>query len=178
MGCSYRIRQFWHSITSKPGYQDLERIGEYLTTSQLQLFRKLSLGEQAHSIRVFIRLIQQNETDYDLLVAALLHDIGKTIYPLNNWERVFIVLAEKLFPQYIAEWGCVDTEDGSWIKNWRRPLVIAKYHPSWGAELAEETNVSQNVLNLIRFHQDYSYLSKTSIENEWMNKLQIADRNS
>lgn len=174
----YRIRQFWQSIISKPGDQDLKLIGEYLSNTQFELFRKLSLGEQAHSIRVFKYIIQQNETDRDLLIAALLHDIGKTIYTLNIWERVFIVITNILFPKRINGWGDGGNLDGSWTVNWHRPLIIAKYHPDWGAELAEKVNVSQTVINLIRNHQDYAYLFNTSFERELLTKLQIADRNS
>ena len=178
MGLFYRIRQFWHIITSKLGDQDLQEIIDYLLPSQLQLFRKLSLGEQAHSIRVFTYLVRQQETDKDLLVAALLHDIGKSIYPLSIWERVFIVIAEKLFPRRIHEWGEGDIISGSWVKNWRRPFVIAKYHPNWGADMAEKVNVSKNVTNLIRYHQDHSFSCKTMFENGLLSKLQRADRNS
>ena len=54
-------------------------------------------SEQAHAVSVYRQLVAQGETSSDLLAAALLHDVGKSLSPLRLWERVLIVLARVFF---------------------------------------------------------------------------------
>jgi predicted HD phosphohydrolase len=41
----------------------------------------------------------------DLLVAALLHDVGKLRYKLNPLERAMVVLVRRLSPETARRWG-------------------------------------------------------------------------
>ena len=47
--------------------------------------------EQAHAIAVF-RKSSRADPHPDLATAALLHDVGKIMYPLTPWQRALIVL--------------------------------------------------------------------------------------
>lgn len=97
---------------------------------------------------VLNRLLEQDETNNDLLAAALLHDVGKCCHPLRLWERVVIVLAKSLFPKRVKSWG-----EGEPF-GWKRAFVVAEQHPSWGAELAARAGASPMTVSLIRRHQD------------------------
>ena len=109
----YRARQFWAAVRAVPDPTDLQLAQTYLTSEQMELFKGMQPSEQAHSLQVFMLLYRQGnrmpgqvEKDYsDLLVAGLLHDVGKSRQPLYLWERVLIVLVRAFFPQQMKRWG-------------------------------------------------------------------------
>jgi hypothetical protein len=178
----YRTRQFWNALAAKPNAEDLQEIAEILTPQQMALFRRMQPGEQAHSLHVFRQLCsqRQNDTDYlplDLLVAALLHDVGKIRYPLRVWERVWIVVAQRLIPRWAARWGQAENPDGK-LPTWQRPLIIAAQHAYWGSKLAEEAGVSPLSANLICRHQSFSKSNTATLEDRYLRMLQTADGNS
>jgi hypothetical protein len=72
-------------------------------------------SEQAHALRVLHALLEQGEEHPDLSVAALLHDVGKSRFPLKLWERVLIVLGQAFFPERAARWGAA-AENAAWVQ--------------------------------------------------------------
>ena len=92
----YRAEQFWKALFAKPKDGELAWVKEILSQSQYELFQQMQLSEQAHAIQVYADLKAQGHLEHDLLVAALLHDAGKTKAPLRVWERVWIVLGLRL----------------------------------------------------------------------------------
>jgi hypothetical protein len=174
----YRVRQFWHALTATPAPEDLDLARRLLSPSQMELFLKLQPGEQAHSLRICRRLYEQNPQAKDLLVAALLHDVGKAPYPLRPWERAWIVVAKALLPTKAAEWGQAEP------RGWKRPFVIAEQHPAWGAEMAARLGASPTTVSLIRRHQQpigaHQSLDFTlaSIEDQLLYRLQQLDNES
>jgi hypothetical protein len=178
----YRTRQFWNALIAKPTVEDLQGISEILTPGQITLFCQMQPGEQAHSLHVFQQLRSQSQKDtvnppLDLLVAALLHDVGKIRYPLRLWERVWIVVAQRLIPGRAGRWGQVGTPDGK-TPAWQRPLIVAAQHASWGAQMAEGAGVSPMSANLIRRHQSFSTSKASTVEEKYLHMLQAADGRS
>lgn len=148
MGLSYRFLQFQRAVLARPSPSELARVKTTLTPELFGLFAQLQRSEQAHSLRIFNALRAEAQTDPDLLAAALLHDIGKSCYPLRLWDRVVIVLAKAIFPRKAEAWGEATPQ------SWRRPFVVARQHPAWGAEMARQSGASRLVVEIIRRHQD------------------------
>lgn len=145
----YRVRQFWRALFPPRQAIDEALLQEYLAPAQLDLFRRMHPSEQVHALAVFRRLYAGGARDPDLLTAALLHDVGKSLAPLALWERVLIVLAKRLFPRRWSAWG-----EGGAPRGWRRPFVVARQHPAWGADLAAAAGTSPRACDLIRRHQE------------------------
>jgi hypothetical protein len=144
----YRFRQFWDALTAFPDPEELAQARQVLSPPLMELFLRLQTHEQAHGLKVFHQLRQPGQFHPDLLVAALLHDVGKSRYPLYPWERVLIVLGKAFFPLKVKTWGQSEPT------GWRRPFVIAEQHPNWGAEMALQAGASALTASLIRRHQD------------------------
>ena len=175
----YRFRQFWHALTVVPTQEDLLQARQVLSPALMTLFLRMQPSEQAHSLWIYKQLLQQNEIDHDLLAAALLHDVGKSRYPLRLWERVVIVLGKAWFPEQIKSWG------KAMPRGWKRPFAIAEQHPAWGAELAAQAGASPLAVSLIRRHQDMLDTElitpsgeSASLENHLLSCLQSVDNES
>lgn len=171
----YRTRQFWQALRPPLSLEDSELVQSILTPPQMDLFRQMQAGEQAHSLRVLRALLEQGETQGDLLVAALLHDVGKNFAPLRLWERVAIVLVKAICPGCAQRWG-----EGP-AAGWRRAFVVSARHPDWGAELAAGAGASPLTVALIRRHQETRprlESSLDSVEDRLLMKLVAVDDES
>ena len=171
----YRACQFFRALTAKPSRDDLEKVNEVLSPALRELFYQLQASEQSHSIKVFQKLRAEDEKNDDLLVAALLHDVGKSRHPLSLWERIAIVLGKIMFPGKVREWGRAE------IAGWKRPFVVAEQHAEWGAEMVKNAGASEMTVTLIRKHQDRimdTLAEELSLEEELLYRLQIMDNES
>jgi len=149
----YRTRQLWHGLWLTPTPNEMDRVRSMLTPAEIDLFNRLQPGEQSHSLTVFNKLSAAGESNSDLLVAALLHDVGKILYPLKLWERVWIVIGGVFFPRLSKKWAVGDLADLENLSFWKKAFIVAEQHPKWGADLAVQANSSQLVVSLIRRHQ-------------------------
>jgi hypothetical protein len=168
---SYRVSQFWAALRTTPlETSDLEPAKALLSNQELVLFKRMQPSEQAHALHTLQTLKDQGEIHPDLLTAALLHDVGKVRHPLHLWERVIIVLVKQFAPGRVNTWG-----RGS-ARGWRRPFVIARKHPQWGAELAGEADSSPLTIHLIREHQTKIFPEiPDDLTNHLLRILQAAD---
>ena len=145
---AYRTRQFWNALPVPHKRVGTSVLLPYLSPSEIVLFRRMQPSEQTHAFQVFERLKTAGQTDPDLMAAALLHDVGKVMFPLSLIDRVVIVLGKRFFRWQTSQWS-----EGS--MNWfRRPFIVAVHHPNWGADLAEQAGASTRTVDLIRAHQD------------------------
>lgn len=111
----YRIKQFLWSITSKLNDDDRKFIKEQLSENEIELFNKLPVYEQKHSINVAkdVKKLfkdRKNEIAYDnidlknftydeeqmIIKAALLHDIGKSQIKLSILDKGILVILNKV----------------------------------------------------------------------------------
>ena len=170
----YRVRQFFHTVWADVHPEELEHARSVLTPVQMALFASMQPSEQAHALNVYRQLVAQGETSPDLLVAALLHDVGKSVSPLRIWERVLIVLARLVFPVRSRHWG-TPLPDRAGYRFWKRAFVVAEQHPAWGAALAAQAGASPRTATLIRLHQDPPSPSVDAEVKRLLIKLQAVD---
>ncbi len=174
MGLGYRITyrawQFWQIIVAGPlSPETVASIKTVLNAEQTQLFLRQSPAGQQHGYRVMRSLLNEGHQDQELLAAALLHDAGKIRITSRWWDRPVVVLIQALFPGKVEQWG---KGDGS---GWRRPFVIKKRHPDWGADYAKTVSCSPLTVELIRRHQDPVNDGLGNRASEWLSLLQWSD---
>jgi putative nucleotidyltransferase with HDIG domain len=165
----YRYRQFIQAINGSPSLSHLDEVSQTLNGKQLKLFQQLQPSEQLHAILVFQQLKRLGNSHHNLLVAALLHDVGKTRYPINNLQRIIIVIFDKLFPNWVKR-----TKDSSPV-GWKRPFVVAENHAEWGAEMATLCDSDVMTVKLIRRHQTKIAGKFIKLEDQLLYALQQAD---
>ena len=145
---SYRTRQFSNSLPVPRKPVPDEALVPYLPPAQLSLFRKMQPSEQAHAFAICKSLEISNQTDPELLTAALLHDVGKILHPMSLFGRVAVVLGNRFFRETARRWAA-GTPRGL-----RLPFVVAAQHAAWGAELAAQAGATARTVELIRRHHD------------------------
>jgi putative nucleotidyltransferase with HDIG domain len=166
----YRAWQFFQSLKKSPGENDLVEVRLMLNPAEMDLFQRLPVPDQNHSLSVYQTLRENGEEDPDLLKAALLHDLGKTRFPLRRWERVIAVLLLSFFPRLKDSWGN-DLPTG-----FKKPVVVIIQHPAWGAELAQQAGSSDRTVWLIKNHEMHHPAEEIGLEDlVLLKKLQEAD---
>lgn len=141
----YRIRQLYQAIKPKVHKPEIEWASDILPSSAVSLFLSLSESEQRHALDVAYDLWSADQRDPNLLIAALLHDCGKSLKPLMLWERIYIVLVQALPPR---AWNTLLHS----FPLFSAPLLTAQEHPAWGAELALRLGLNPEIIELIRNH--------------------------
>jgi len=169
MGMSYRAGQFLHLLTAKRKREHRRFVYEILDPSMAVRFFGMSDPDQSHSVRVFQTLVDQGEDNEDLLRAALLHDVGKSLKPLRAWERSLVVIANLILPNQVLKWGQGEPH------GWRKPFVVALQHPEWGAALVQQEGGSETLVTLIRYHQEPAPPNIGKDVQELLERLQTAD---
>ena len=99
-----RIRQFIQNISY--GFQETDEdfLSFYLNDKELRLFRRLKKSEQIHSMLIAKDIQRElgEDKERDMIRAALFHDIGKIIRPMNIIEKSTAVILKKLLGRRIA----------------------------------------------------------------------------
>ena len=139
---------------------------ELLTPEQRARFDTMPAFDQQHLCRVANHLKEQDISDPDVLVAGLLHDIGKSDgrTQVGLTDRIAKVLLKRVSP------GTLERVTASY-PNGRFPgLALAVLHPELGAELARSMGCSERTCWLIRHHEAGSDLGDPDLA-----RLQAAD---
>lgn len=119
----YRVRQVRHALWPRIDAEDLAWARGVLSDSLSALFYGMEKRDQRHALAVARRLREQGVEDWEVLVAALLHDCGKG--PVPVWLRVLKVLSPGALRAAARE--------GS---DWRGAAYRLQEHASIGARLA------------------------------------------
>lgn len=142
----------------------------YLKPSLLELFRQMNRDEQLHSLAVLRDVLAQGLTPDELAVAALLHDLGKSCYPIGVWQKTFAVIVRAIAPKRYYQWSL-----GNPLNLWERPFVVYEQHPAWGANMVRDAGASEAVCWLIREHAHDANQLQRHPYGEWLRRLQQAD---
>lgn len=153
MPAAYRVQQFIRATGASIRRREVEEtlLSRYLPPQAASLFRAMPRYDQQHALNVFYTLQQGGHDNADLLAAALLHDVGKSVPRSDRsrlWHRVAAVLMRAVRPGLLEQIG--RDEPGSW----RRPFYLQRNHAALGAKLAQQANCSAITIELIRCHED------------------------
>jgi putative nucleotidyltransferase with HDIG domain len=165
----YRVRQFVDAWLARVSPQELREADKVLPPGAQELFRKMSVPDQRHSLNVMRTLRRAGHSEVDLLAAALLHDVGKSAARIHSWHRATIVLSKRFAPGLLA-----------WLTNgephgWRRPFVIHRQHMKIGAQWAAQAGCRPLTVSLIRRHQEALRREPRNEEERLLVALQQAD---
>lgn len=142
----YRVKQFYWSITSKIDEKGLEYVKNNLNAKEYKLFLRLSKQEQYHSMKVAKDVEQEclklKIESKELIMIALLHDIGKIYKKLNVFDKSIMVLADKITSGKIRN-----------IKHSKKTEVYFN-HGIIGYELLKNSGINERALYLIKNHHN------------------------
>lgn len=170
MDVLYRVKQFLRASTARRAVSQQRGDGAtgVLNPRAQLLFFEQAPQDQRHALAVYGVLEQAGQRSEDLLAAALLHDVGKSLVPFRPWQRGLFTLAE-----YVAPRALERANRGS-ATGLRRRLWQYAHHASIGADLAEEAGCSPVTVRLILRHEDRLEMCQTG-EDRWLAALQAAD---
>lgn len=145
----YRVEQFLRALTAQHTVSEksVKRAARILSPEARALFIQQAPQDQRHALSVYETLLERGHSNRDLLVAALLHDVGKAASPASPLQRGFFVLAERFAPRALDRLvsAMAGDEEG--------PLVAYANHAEIGARRAEEAGCSPLTVELIRHHE-------------------------
>ena len=113
---------------------------QYLDASEYRLYLRMDPRDRSHCLHVARELLKlQPDADRDLVAAALLHDVGKSLLPFVAWQRVLVHLQNpKGLPARPLQPGL------------RGARQLKEHHEQLGAELLLAEGVSLAVVSLVR----------------------------
>ena len=170
MTITYRLRQGFKALLAFSQPVDVELASQYLSPKLLTLFQNMNRDEQLHSLNVLRGVLTQGTTPPELAVAALLHDVGKSCYPIGVGQKTFAVLVRTVWPDLYRRWS-----KGNPLNLWQRPFVVYERHPQWGAEWVTEAGGSEPTQWLVAHHADASEKWADHVHFELLKRLQAAD---
>jgi hypothetical protein len=164
-----RLRQGLRALFAWAQPVDYDLAASVLKPSLLTLFRRMRRSEQLHSLNVLRLLRTQGRTEPSLMIAALLHDVGKTKASFHLWDRTLVVLVRAVAPSLVAHWGQAEP------RGWNRPFAISVRHPEWSAEMVTAAGADPLTIELITRHQQYLDHPPTNDTEHLLAALQAAD---
>ncbi len=173
MAATYRIRQGLRAVFAFSKPVEVSLAAEYLTPELLALFQQMRRIEQLHCLNVLRDVLAQGAAPRDLAVAALLHDVGKSRYPMQVWQKTLAVLVRAFSPQLFERWS-----KGNPTNLWHRPFVVYVHHPAWSAELIASAGASENAVWLAAHHQESAERWKNHPLVTLLIQLQQADNSN
>lgn len=169
---NHLIKRFVHSLTKLNKDDEAESIlFSVLSEKERQLFEQQSTTDQKHGFRSSRRLveIEGQGAHPDLVIAAALHDVGKTESQLGVLGRVVATCVATLCGLgRVHAWG--DKRRGTMLNR----ISIYVTHPEIGAKMLEEAGSNELAITWARDH--HKALEESAIEETLFATLSKADR--
>lgn len=139
-----RVRQFF-TAGRIPTPAEIALAEQWLPSGLLQLFLTQHPRDICHGVATAQWLLGHGVTDEDVIVAALLHDVGKGHQ--RRLDRVVYV---------VASWLRVEKRLGCEHSRWelRRAVYRATHHTERGASMLEAQGARPRVVELTRRHHE------------------------
>lgn len=167
----YRLRQGLWALFAFARPIDDALVATYLSPPLLTLFCQMRHSEQLHALNVLRAVLRQaDDTPDELAVAALLHDVGKSRYPLPIWQKTVAVAIHTVAPSLFYRLAAGDPDRLS-----ARPFAVKAHHPAWSAAMLARTGVNQRTLWLVAHHQDHPDRWRDHPDAPLLARLQRAD---
>ncbi|MGH2459764.1 MAG: hypothetical protein ACRDIY_12950 [Chloroflexota bacterium] len=141
------VGRFFGAVGARVDPGELGVLDRYLGPAERALFLTMGIADQRHSLDLCRRLRCDGHADPDLLRAALLHDVGKSVGPLPVPYRVIYALCRLVNPK-LARW-LGQRERPTLV----RPFYFAAHHAGLGALAAERAGSNPRVIQLIERHE-------------------------
>ena len=84
------------AMTAQVTTEEIHWVQDHLSKEECEWFLKLKVYEQRHCIDVAHLLNDWSHGQNEMIRLGLLHDIGKSVYPLNPIEKSLIVVLDYL----------------------------------------------------------------------------------
>jgi hypothetical protein len=130
---SHLSRRFFTSLRpGGPSSTDRDWVAAQLTDPELELWERMSGPDRRHSVEVARRVERSlgNEARLEVLAAALLHDVGKSVAGLRTYGRVIATLSAAVTGHHMAyRW--------SESRGFVRRVGLYLRHPELGGDLLE-----------------------------------------
>jgi hypothetical protein len=167
MPVAQRIRQGLTALRPRPEDDEAVILSAWLTGAQQAAFRALPVHDRGHLIRVGSALIATGTASHDLIVAGLLHDLGKQegSARVRLVDRVAKVCLERTAPDILRR--LADRERTAPLC---RGLMLAVHHPEIGSERARFLGCTERVCWLIKNHDNQA------VADEELRRLIAIDR--
>ena len=143
-----RVRQFYRALTADISIDDEKYLMTHLNQKEIDLFYKMGLIDQFHSLQVAYtieRLIIEDKQGINkefLIRCALLHDIGKINVKTSVWDKVFAVLVTTFLPRLADELE---------LKG-NRSIYIYRNHAELGGQKLQKMGLFQEAKIIARHH--------------------------
>jgi hypothetical protein len=128
---SHLSRRFFSSLRpGGPPATDVAWVEQALTEPELALWRRMRGPDRRHAVVVArrVELALGHEASREVLAAALLHDVGKTVSGLRTYGRVIATLSAKVAGHDMSlQW--------SQTRGFVRRVGLYLRHPELGGDL-------------------------------------------
>lgn len=170
MGSALHLtKRFFGSLwPAGPTRDKTDWANEQLLPGEYELWASSSKADRRHSVGVAqeVEQLLGGNAPREVLAAALLHDIGKTVSGLGTYFRVAATLSAAVAGRETAE---------LWVKGSGVTRRIGLYlkHPELGGDLLEM--VGSDPLTIAWAREHHMDPSKWSVDAEYANALDAAD---
>jgi len=164
MNIMHRIHQYIVASKAEIHMKDVNFIRRFLTKKEQILFYRMSTTDQCHSLNVAYKLtkkLKDVETfqkeplanKKEAIIAALLHDVGKTEAPFSLMARSLYVLTKTILKKgnlkFIYKLG-QSPKASKLIRN----FYVLEFHPQIGVDILKTLTNDSFVLDLVLKHQE------------------------